>query len=211
MFLKVRRRSPLNQRPRRIPRQPRGRRRVSQLLDAAAAVISSVGYDAATMTAIAAKAGAPIGSLYQFFPNKEAITHSGRAAEGGVIGCRRPAVAKRNEPPFCRSAVTAAEAGGSRISARAARLLSRAPQDESQRQTPMKIECFSFVAFAIGALALEGCSSTSASSATAPPPPEVLVSTVVQKDVSIYGDWVATLDGYVNANIQPQVSGYLIE
>jgi membrane fusion protein (multidrug efflux system) len=75
----------------------------------------------------------------------------------------------------------------------------------------MKIECFSFLAFAIGALALEGCSSTSASSATAPPPPEVLVSTVVQKDVSIYGDWVATLDGYVNANIQPQVSGYLIE
>jgi membrane fusion protein (multidrug efflux system) len=75
----------------------------------------------------------------------------------------------------------------------------------------MKMECFSFVAFAIGALALQGCSSTSASSTTAPPPPEVLVSAVVQKDVSIYGDWVATLDGYVNANIQPQVSGYLIE
>ncbi len=33
---------------------------------------------------------------------------------------------------------------------------------------------------------------------------------VVQKDVPIYGDWVATLDGFVNANIQPQVSGYLI-
>jgi membrane fusion protein (multidrug efflux system) len=32
----------------------------------------------------------------------------------------------------------------------------------------------------------------------------------VQKDVPIYGDWVSTLDGYVNANIQPQVSGYLI-
>ncbi len=27
----------------------------------------------------------------------------------------------------------------------------------------------------------------------------------------IYGDWVATLDGYVNANLQPQVSGYLIK
>jgi membrane fusion protein (multidrug efflux system) len=36
------------------------------------------------------------------------------------------------------------------------------------------------------------------------------VVTVIQKDVPIYGDWVATLDGYVNANIQPQVSGYLI-
>jgi membrane fusion protein (multidrug efflux system) len=37
------------------------------------------------------------------------------------------------------------------------------------------------------------------------------VTTVVQKDVPIYGDWVATLDGYVNANIQPQVTGYLIK
>jgi AcrR family transcriptional regulator len=82
MFQKVRRRSHSSQRPRRIPRQTRGRRRVSQLLDAAAAVIASVGYDAATMSAIAAKAGAPIGSLYQFFPNKEAITHALRTEYG---------------------------------------------------------------------------------------------------------------------------------
>jgi membrane fusion protein (multidrug efflux system) len=34
---------------------------------------------------------------------------------------------------------------------------------------------------------------------------------VVQDDVSIYGEWVATLDGYVNAQIQPQVTGYLIK
>ena len=39
---------------------------------------------------------------------------------------------------------------------------------------------------------------------------EVGVVTVIQKDVPSYGDWVATLDGYTNANIQPQVSGYLI-
>ena len=76
MFQKLRRPSHFSQRPRRIPRQPRGRRRVTQLLDAAAAVIASVGYDAATMSAIATKAGAPIGSLYQFFPNKVAITHA---------------------------------------------------------------------------------------------------------------------------------------
>ena len=37
------------------------------------------------------------------------------------------------------------------------------------------------------------------------------VATVEQRDVEIYGDWVATLDGYVNAQIQPQVSGYLIK
>lgn len=60
-------------------------------------------------------------------------------------------------------------------------------------------------------LALSGCTGTSANAEKAPPPPpEVLVTTVVERDVPIYGDWVATLDGYVNANIQPQVTGYLI-
>lgn len=43
-----------------------------------------------------------------------------------------------------------------------------------------------------------------------PPPVEVGVSTVVAQDVTTYGDWVATLDGYVTAQIQPQVTGYLI-
>ena len=42
-------------------------------------------------------------------------------------------------------------------------------------------------------------------------PTQVSVATVEQRDVDIYGDWVATLDGYVNAQIQPQVSGYLIK
>jgi membrane fusion protein (multidrug efflux system) len=39
----------------------------------------------------------------------------------------------------------------------------------------------------------------------------VTVSAVEQRDVSLYGDWVATLDGFVNAQIQPQVSGYMIK
>ena len=61
---------------RRLPRQSRGRQRVEDLLDAAAAEISSAGYDAATMSAIAARARASIGSLYQFFPNKVAIVQA---------------------------------------------------------------------------------------------------------------------------------------
>jgi RND family efflux transporter MFP subunit len=39
--------------------------------------------------------------------------------------------------------------------------------------------------------------------------PDVEVAQVEQRDVPIYGEWVATLDGYVNAQIQPQVTGYL--
>lgn len=44
-----------------------------------------------------------------------------------------------------------------------------------------------------------------------PPPPVVEVLAVMQKDVPIYKEWVGSLDGYVNAVIRPQVSGYLIK
>lgn len=62
-------------------------------------------------------------------------------------------------------------------------------------------------------LALQGCSNKSVSAAanSAPPPPDVLVVPIEQKDVPVYGNWIASLDGNVNANIQPQVSGYLVE
>ena len=55
-----------------------------------------------------------------------------------------------------------------------------------------------------------GCGGGQAA-APAPPPPTVEVSTVVQRDTPIYSDWIATLDGYVNAEIQPRVSGYIIK
>ncbi len=54
-----------------------------------------------------------------------------------------------------------------------------------------------------------GCQSQKA--AAPPPPAEVEVVSVVQRDVPIYGEWVATLDGYVNAQIQPQVTGYIVD
>jgi membrane fusion protein (multidrug efflux system) len=53
-----------------------------------------------------------------------------------------------------------------------------------------------------------GCKKSSV--AGAPPPLEVGVATAEQRDVPIYGQWVGNLDGFVNAQIQPQVSGYLI-
>lgn len=60
-----------------------------------------------------------------------------------------------------------------------------------------------------GLVALAGCASNT--QAAPPPPPEVQVVDVQQKDVPIYGEWVAILDGYVNADIRPQVSGYLMK
>jgi AcrR family transcriptional regulator len=55
------------------PRRARGHARVEALLQAAGTEFAQKGYDAATMTAIAAGAGASIGSLYQFFPTKDQI------------------------------------------------------------------------------------------------------------------------------------------
>lgn len=57
----------------REPKQQRGRMRVAALMDAAAAVFAERGYDAATMTEIAARANTAIGSLYQFFSSKAAL------------------------------------------------------------------------------------------------------------------------------------------
>ena len=45
---------------------------------------------------------------------------------------------------------------------------------------------------------------------TGPPPPEVLVTTVTPRDVPRILERVATLDGFINANINAQVSGYII-
>ena len=54
------------------------------------------------------------------------------------------------------------------------------------------------------------CSNGKVRAAAPPPPPVVEVAPVIQKDVPVRGEWVGTLEGYVNAQIQPQVSGYLI-
>lgn len=63
--------SEADERPRR--RQARGERRIAQLLQAAASVFCTQGYTASSTNAIAREAGVSPGTLYQFFPNKEAI------------------------------------------------------------------------------------------------------------------------------------------
>jgi RND family efflux transporter MFP subunit len=54
-----------------------------------------------------------------------------------------------------------------------------------------------------------GCSKKE--STTAVTPPEVEVAGVIQQDIPNYTECISTLDGYVNAEIRPQVSGYLMK
>jgi len=55
---------------------------------------------------------------------------------------------------------------------------------------------------------LAGCKRAAAPAAPAPIPVPVVAAT--SENVQVTGEWVATMDGYVNAQIQPQASGYLI-
>jgi RND family efflux transporter MFP subunit len=73
----------------------------------------------------------------------------------------------------------------------------------------MKQISTALVSAALLVLAL-GCSNGNVRAAAPPPPPVVEVAPVIQKDVPVQGEWVGTLEGYVTAQIQPQVSGYLI-
>lgn len=58
-------------------------------------------------------------------------------------------------------------------------------------------------------LTVGGCGGGDAASSA--PPPTVEVAVAVQRDTPIYSDWVATLDGFVNAEIQPRVAGYIVK
>jgi len=60
-------------------------------------------------------------------------------------------------------------------------------------------------------LVLSGACGNKSVSAAPGAPPTVQVVEVAQRDVPVYHEWIATLDGYVNAVIQPQVSGYLVQ
>jgi RND family efflux transporter MFP subunit len=59
----------------------------------------------------------------------------------------------------------------------------------------------------VPALALAGCWR---SQAAVKPLSEVIVASPIRQDVAVQSEWVATLDGYINAEIRPQVSGYII-
>jgi RND family efflux transporter MFP subunit len=65
-----------------------------------------------------------------------------------------------------------------------------------------------FFLIVVGSLVGAGCSSKQAA---APNAPDVEVTEVEQKDVPIYGEWIGTLDGLVNADVRAQVTGYIMK
>ncbi len=76
---------PNQERSVREPQRRRGELRVAALMEAADAVIAERGFEAATMAEIAARSGAQIGSLYRFFPNKEALADALVQRYAGLI------------------------------------------------------------------------------------------------------------------------------
>ena len=82
----------------RAPQRERGRARVASLTEAAAGVFAEKGYEAATMTEVAARAGAAIGSLYQFFPSKSALAEALHAEQSQDLSARLDSLRCGREP-----------------------------------------------------------------------------------------------------------------
>jgi RND family efflux transporter MFP subunit len=85
------------------------------------------------------------------------------------------------------------------------------PAVRATRSTEKRNGRHAFVpaALALGAaLIVNGCAEKAPAAMA---PPSVSVVKVVQKDIPLSGDWVATLDGFTTAQIQPEVSGYLVK
>jgi AcrR family transcriptional regulator len=61
---------------RRQPRQERGQRRVDAILDAAAALVAEEGVPAVTCHRVGRRSGTTIGSMYHFFPDRDALLHA---------------------------------------------------------------------------------------------------------------------------------------
>jgi membrane fusion protein (multidrug efflux system) len=62
---------------------------------------------------------------------------------------------------------------------------------------------------AVAAALAPGCKKKE--EAPPPPPPSVQVAPVVQKDVAVYSEWIGSLNGNVNAEIRPQIEGYVLK
>ncbi|GAB2578001.1 TetR family transcriptional regulator [Paractinoplanes abujensis] len=103
-----------------VRRQARGERRITDILDATLALFAELGYEKTSTNAIAARAGMSPGSLYQYFPNKEAIAealsqrlvdelraaHAAAFGEADVMGMPLPDLISRVVDPLVAFNVT---------------------------------------------------------------------------------------------------------
>ncbi len=71
--------------PRKFPQQARSRALVDAILDAAARILAKDGRESLTTNAVAVKAGVSIGSLYQYFPNREAVIAAVAERHGQLV------------------------------------------------------------------------------------------------------------------------------
>ena len=98
-------------RPRKWPVQRRSRETVGYILEAAAQVFGNLGYERTTTNHVAEKAGVSIGSVYQYFPNKEALllalaeSHLTEAREKATAALRRLRESGASEEEFFRGFV----------------------------------------------------------------------------------------------------------
>jgi len=70
-------------------------------------------------------------------------------------------------------------------------------------------EVIASVAIVVALAAASACKRTAP--VASPPVPEVVVTDVIKRDVPIFSDWVGTTEGFVNAEIHPKITGYLLK
>jgi membrane fusion protein (multidrug efflux system) len=79
---------------------------------------------------------------------------------------------------------------------------------KSLRRQPVRVLAAA-APVAMALLLAAGCAKKEA--AAPPPPPAVEVAPVIQKDVPVFQEWIGSLDGFVNAEIRPQIEGYVLK
>lgn len=86
--------------PRKLPRQARSQATVDALLDATAQVLVERGYARTTTNAVAERAGVSVGSLYQYFPNKDALVAAlhDRHVQGVLAGMEQQVARHAGQP-----------------------------------------------------------------------------------------------------------------
>jgi membrane fusion protein (multidrug efflux system) len=73
-----------------------------------------------------------------------------------------------------------------------------------------RLDCsLASIVLVISLLSAAACNSAKAAPGPSPPP-AVAVVDLIERDVPLPSEWIATLDGYVNAQVRPQVTGYLV-